>query len=158
MNNPPICKASFVRWEWNRPISYLYASETQERRLKGVKIQKSFKGKHALGPPRTLRLWRWFRKSVSIYPRSAPVGNSIVEVSVSLCNDWEYSTLSLSRILVKMRCWGRPLSEIWHASTSIWVSRSNFSVHYLDRKGSPIRRPQPDLNSDMFVPNLFFFW
>ena len=117
---------------------------------------KTFKGKHALGPPRTLRLWRWFRKSVSIYPRSAPVGYSIVEVSVLLCNDWGYSTLSFTRILVKMRRWGRPLSEIWHPSTSIWVSRSIISVHYLDKEWSPIRRPQPDLNFDMFVPNLFF--
>ena len=53
--------------------------------------------------------------------------------------------------------WWRPLSEIWLVSTSISVSRSIISVHCLDRNASPIRRPQPDLNSGMFFRNLFFF-
>ena len=38
------------------------------------------------------------------------------------------------------------------------VSRFFISVHYLNRNASPIRRPQPDLNPGMFLPNLSFFF
>ena len=44
----------------------------QERGLKGVKNPKTPLGEPATGPSRSLRLRRSFRKSVSIYPRSAP--------------------------------------------------------------------------------------
>ena len=45
----------------------------QERGLKGVKNPKTPLGEPATGPSRSLRLRRSFRKSVSIYPRSAHV-------------------------------------------------------------------------------------
>ena len=44
----------------------------QERGLKGVKNPKTPLGEPATGPSRSLRLRRSFRKSLSIYPRSAP--------------------------------------------------------------------------------------
>ena len=44
----------------------------QERGLKGVKNPKTPLGEPATGPSRSLRLQCSFRKSVSIYPRSAP--------------------------------------------------------------------------------------
>ena len=44
----------------------------QERGLKGVKNPKTPLGEPVTGPSRSLRLWRSFRKSVSIYSRSAP--------------------------------------------------------------------------------------
>ena len=91
-----------MRWEWNRPISYLYASETQERRLKGVKIQKLSRGSMPSDPLETCAFGAGLGNR-SVDPRSAPVRNLIVEVSLLLCNDWGYSTLGFSRILVKMQ-------------------------------------------------------
>ena len=58
----------FIRGAWNWSISCLNDSETQERGLKGVKI-RTIPGRAYPGPPWKLR--RLFRKSVSIYPRSA---------------------------------------------------------------------------------------
>ena len=55
----------------NWPISCLNDSETQERGLQGVKIE-TFPGVACPDSPKRLRLRRSFRKSVSIYPRSAP--------------------------------------------------------------------------------------
>ena len=49
----------------------------QERGLKGVKNPKTPLGEPATGPSRSLRLRRSFRKSVSIYPRSAPASHQI---------------------------------------------------------------------------------
>ena len=56
----------FIHREWNWPISCLNDSETQERGLHGVKIQKIFRGEHFL------HLQRSFRKLASIYPTSMP--------------------------------------------------------------------------------------
>ena len=39
----------------------------------GSEKKKKFTGVHASDPPRSLRLRRLFWKTVSIYPRSAPV-------------------------------------------------------------------------------------
>ena len=58
------------------PISHLNYSETQERGLWGVKIQIIFWGSQPLDSAKSLRLQRSFRKSVSIYPRSAPDHNN----------------------------------------------------------------------------------
>ena len=50
----------------------------QERGLKGVKNPKTPLGEPATGPSRSLRLRHSFRKSVSIYPRSAPGPERII--------------------------------------------------------------------------------
>ena len=55
----------------NWPISGLNDLETQERGLQGVKIE-NISLVACLDSPRRLRLRRSFRKSLSIYPRSAP--------------------------------------------------------------------------------------
>ena len=68
----------------------------QERGLKGVKNPKTPLGEPATGPSRSLRLRRSFRKSVSIYPRSAPVISGFSRESVDLskrenlliCDTW----------------------------------------------------------------------
>ena len=54
----------------------------QERGLKGVKNPKTALGEPATGPSRSLHLRRSFRKSVSIYPRSAPVVDSAIAIGV----------------------------------------------------------------------------
>ena len=56
----------FIQGEWNWPISCLNDSDTQERGLQEVKIQKKFQR------GTLLRLWHSFRKSVSVYARSVP--------------------------------------------------------------------------------------
>ena len=65
------CKASSEKKELAK-LSCLNDSETQERGLWEVKIEKNFLLGHAPGPHKSLRLRRSFRKSVSINPRSAP--------------------------------------------------------------------------------------
>ena len=54
------------------PVSCLNDYEIQERRLEGMKIQKISWGSPSPDPSGSLRLCRSFRKSVGIYPRSAP--------------------------------------------------------------------------------------
>ena len=65
------CKASSEEKELAK-LSCLNDSETQERGLWEVKIEKNFPLGHAPGPHKSLRLRRSFKKSVSINPRSAP--------------------------------------------------------------------------------------
>ena len=64
------------------PISHLNDLEIQERGLKGVKIQIISWGSHPLDPAKSWRLPRSFRKSVSIYPRSAPGNMGYVQYTV----------------------------------------------------------------------------
>ena len=70
--NFPSCKASS---KVNRTGQYL---ETQEKGLYflGCQNLKNFQGESAPRAPRSLRLRRSFRNTVSIYPRSAP-GNGV---------------------------------------------------------------------------------
>ena len=77
------------------PISHLNDSETQERGLKGVKIQIISWGSQPPEPAKSSRLRCSFRKSVSIYPRSTPdsgsfqYGNNLeiyVSVALSISN------------------------------------------------------------------------
>ena len=65
------CKASSEEKELAK-LSCLNDSETQERGLWEVKIEKNFPLGHAPEPRKSLGLRRSFRKSVSINPRSAP--------------------------------------------------------------------------------------
>ena len=65
------CKASSEEKKLAK-LSCMNDSETQERGLWEVKIEKNFPLGHAPGPSRSLRLRRSFRKSVSINPRSVP--------------------------------------------------------------------------------------
>ena len=58
----------------------------QERGLKGVKNPKTPLGEPATGPSRSLRFRRSFRKSVSIYPRSAPAFYMEVNSNVNFEN------------------------------------------------------------------------
>ena len=62
----------FIRGKELAKLSRLNDSETQERRPWEVEIEKHFQLGHAPGPPKSLRLRRSFRKSVSINPRSTP--------------------------------------------------------------------------------------
>ena len=57
---------------------------TRERGLKGIKNPKPFLGELDTGPPGSLRLRRSFRKSVSIYCRSAPDFKTSLYSSFSL--------------------------------------------------------------------------
>ena len=89
---------SFILGEWNWPISCLKDPETQEKGLYflGCQNLKNFQGDLGPRPPRSLRLRRSFRKSVSIYPRSAP-GNSVSK------GRYYCKTYSV-RIVVSLRC------------------------------------------------------
>ena len=64
-----------VQGEWFLPVSYLNDSETDRR--EDFRELKSKKFARGVCPwtPRIVRLQRSFRKSVSIYPRSAPVSH-----------------------------------------------------------------------------------
>ena len=68
------CKASSEEKELAK-LSCLNDSETQERGLWEVKIEKNFPLGHAPEPRKSLGLRRSFRKSVSINPRSAPASS-----------------------------------------------------------------------------------
>ena len=59
------CKTSFEEKELAK-LSCLNDSETQERRLWEVKIEENFPLRHGPRSPKSLRLRRSFRKSVSI--------------------------------------------------------------------------------------------
>ena len=72
------CKASSEEKELAK-LSCMNDSETQERGLWEVKIEKNVPLGHAPGPPKSLRLRRSFRKSVSINPRSAPVLDKMLD-------------------------------------------------------------------------------
>ena len=64
--------------------------------------KKKFTGVHASDPPRSLRLRRSFWKTVSIYPRSAPVIRVILldypgsyASAVALCSLYQYRRMPL---------------------------------------------------------------
>ena len=69
-----------------------------QRGLKGVKNPKTPVGEPATGPSRSLRLRRSFRKSVSIYPRSAP-GDQGHNTIVNAFNEYKIGSFARAIIL-----------------------------------------------------------
>ena len=120
------CKASFEEKELAK-LSCLNDSETQERRLWEVKIEKNFPLGHAPRPPKSLQLRRSFRKSVSINPRSAPASR--------------FCSCFIIRKLKQRRFWVMHVSRKWIPnlySLGSFLSRKRFA----GKKNGQIRAPK----------------
>ena len=98
-HNRCITLQGFIRGEGLAKLSCLNDSETQERGLWEVKIEKNFPLGHAPEPRKSLGLRRSFRKSVSINPRSAPASR--------------FCSCFIIRMLKQRRFWVMHVNRKW---------------------------------------------